>query len=552
MTSMMRRVTQSCLPVLGALALCGQSLALDSEAPRVDAPAGPVIGTDSDGVLSFKGIPYAQAPVGPLRWAPPRPAAPWSDPLSATEFGPACIQRIRPSTSIYYSDVSPVSEDCLSLNIWTPEEAQNAPVFVWIHGGALSAGSSSEALYDGAAMARQGIVVVSINYRLGVLGWLAHPDLSAESEHGVSGNYGLLDQIAALHWVQDNIAAFGGDPERVTIGGESAGGLSVMYLLASPLADGLFDQAIAQSAYMISTPELSQATHGEFAAEGIGRYVATQLGHMSIEGLRAMDAEELTERAVAERYLPSGTIDGYVLERQLVETFERGEQSAVPILAGFNEGEIRSLRMLAAPAPERPSTYAPQIRDRYRDLADDFLALYPGEDLQDTLFDIVRDAMYGWTAEKLVRSQEGLDQPGYLYLFDHGYPAADDAGLHAFHASELPYVFNAADRTPPYWPPLPETEAETAFVDAVHGYWVSFIKTGAPQAEGEADWPRYGEAEAYMHFADTPRPDANLMPGMFELVDEVVCRRREKGDQAWNWNVGILAPPLPRPQRGCE
>ena len=551
MTFMTRRLTQSCLSLLGALALCGQCLAQDA-APRVDAPAGPVIGERSDGVSSFKGIPYAEPPVGALRWTPPRPLAPWSEPLSATEFGPACIQRNRPSTSIYYSDVSPISEDCLSLNIWTPEDAENAPVFVWIHGGALSAGSSREALYDGAAMARQGIVVVSINYRLGVLGWMAHPDLSAESEHGVSGNYGLLDQIAALQWVQENITAFGGDPERVTIGGESAGGLSVMYLLASPLAQGLFDQAIAQSAYMISTPELSRPNHGEFAAEGIGQYVGQQLGHMSIEGLREMDPEELTERAAAVRYLPSGTVDGHVLARQLVETFELGEQAPVPVLAGFNEGEIRSLRILAAPVPDRPSTYAPQIRDRYRDLADAFLDLYPGEDLQDTLFDIVRDAMYGWTAEKLVRTHEAIGQPGYLYLFDHGYPAADEADLHAFHASELPYVFNAADRTPPYWPPLPNTDEEAAFVSAVHSYWVSFIKTGVPEAPGAADWPRYGERESYMHFAETPRSADNLMPGMFELMDEVVCRRREKGDQAWNWNVGILAPPLPRPQNGCD
>ena len=551
MTLLRRRLAQCCASLMGALMLCGQSLADPAQGPRIDAPAGPVIGVQRDGVLSFKGIPYAQPPLGVLRWTPPRPVEPWIEPLAATEFGPACIQRTRPSTSIYYSDVSPVSEDCLSLNIWTPDDAENAPVFVWIHGGALSAGSSREALYDGAAMARQGIVVVSINYRLGVLGWMAHPDLSEESDHGVSGNYGLLDQIAALHWVQDNIAAFGGNPDRVTIGGESAGGLSVMYLLASPLAEGLFDQAIAQSAYMISTPELSEANHGEFAAEAIGRYVSTQLGHMSIDGLREMDAAELTERAVAERYLPSGTVDGFVLERQLVETFEDGEQAPVPVLAGFNEGEIRSLRMLAAPVPERPSTYAPQIRDRYRDLADDVLALYPGEDLQDTLFDLVRDAMYGWTGEKLVRSQEALGQPGYLYLFDHGYPAADEADLHAFHAAELPYVFHAADRTPPYWPPLPETEEETAFVDAVHAYWVSFIKSGAPQAPGWSDWPRYGDAQAYMHFAETPQAQEDLMPGMFELMDEVVCRRREKGDQAWNWNVGILAPPLPRPQRDC-
>ena len=552
MTSLTRRLTQSCLFLLGALALCGPGLALQDGAPRVDAPSGPVTGERVDGVLSFKGIPYAEPPVGEYRWTPPRPLEPWREPLNATDFGPACIQLNRPSTSIYYSDVSPVSEDCLSLNIWAPEDAQNAPVFVWIHGGALSAGSSREALYDGAAMARQGIVVVSINYRLGVLGWMAHPDLSAESEHGVSGNYGLLDQIAALHWIQDNIAAFGGNPDQVTIGGESAGGLSVMYLLASPLAEGLFAQAIAQSAYMISTPELARPNHGEFAAEGIGQFVGRQLGHMSVDGLREMDPHQLTEQAVAERYLPSGTIDGYVLERQLVETFERGEQAPVPVLAGFNEGEIRSLRMLAAPIPERPSTYAPQIRDRYRDLADTFLDLYPGEDLQDTLFDIVRDAMYGWTAEKLVRSHEAIGQPGYLYLFDHGYPAADDADLHAFHASELPYVFDAADRTPPYWPPLPDTDEEAAFVRAVHSYWVNFIKTGVPQAPGEADWPRYGEQESYMHFAETPRGADDLMPGMFELMDEVVCRRRVKGDQSWNWNVGILAPPLPRPQDSCD
>ncbi len=522
-----------------------------SSRPLVTAPIGEIAGSDASGVHVFLGIPYAQPPVGGARWTPPQPVEPWQGTLEADDFGPSCVQRVRASTNLYASDITPVSEDCLSLNVWAPENADNAPVFVWIHGGALSAGSTRETLYNGERIAREGVIVVSINYRLGVLGYLAHPELSAESPDGVSGNYGLLDQIEALRWVRDNIAAFGGDASNVTIAGESAGGLSVMYLMASPHARGLFHRAVAQSAYMISTPELSRPNHGEYAAEAIGSYVAAQVGASSLADLRAMDAQTLVDGSMAAGYLASGTVDGHYLPRQLVDTFDRGEQAPVPILAGFNQGEIRSLTVLAPEAPENPAVYETTIRDRYGELADTFLAIYPSNNLQESIYATTRDALYSWTAERLARSQEALGQAGFLYMFDHGYPAADEAGLHAFHASELPYVFGTLDRTPPYWPAIPATDAETAYSDAMLAYWTSFARSGAPVATAAADWPRYSEAESFMHFAEVPQAGENVLPGAFELMETVVCRRRALGNQAWNWNVGLASPPLPDGPEDC-
>src|SRR5690606_33706591 len=233
-----------------------------------------------------------------------------------------------------------------------PAGARDLPVFVWIHGGALTSGASSEPMYDGAKLANHGVVFVSINYRMGVLGYLAHPALSAESRRKISGNYGLLDQIAALRWIQENIAAFGGDPANVTIAGESAGGLSVMYLMAAPDARGLFAKAIAQSAYMVSAPHLRENPYGGVAAEAIGVWLAGQVGAGDLAALRSMDAQAITNAAAEAKYFPFLTIDGRVLPRQLVDVFDRGEQAKVPLLAGFNSGEIRSLRFLAPPPPE--------------------------------------------------------------------------------------------------------------------------------------------------------------------------------------------------------
>lgn len=540
-----------CVIAWSLAALFAQPAAADQD-PIVRAPAGTVKGVAEGAVNVFKGLPYAQPPVGAARWKPPVEMPAWNGVRDATKFGAACIQPKARSGSIYSWDLGAVSEDCLFLNIWSKQGASNAPVMVWIHGGALTTGSGSEPMYEGTKFAERGVVVVSINYRLGVFGYLAHPKLTAESNGSISGNYGLLDQIAALRWVKRNIAAFGGDPANVTIAGESAGALSVMYLMASPSARGLFHKAIAQSAYMISTPELKQARFGEQSAESIGARIVSAVGAKDLASLRALDAQKLIEAAAGLGYFPLATIDGRVLPRQLVDVFDSGEQAPVPILTGFNSGEIRSLRFLAPPVPKNGKAYESQIRDRYADLADQFLRLYPNTNLEESILAATRDALYGWTSERLVRKQTALGQRAFLYLFDHGYPAADKAGLHAFHASELPYVFGTASRTPPLWPKVPEAAADTRLSDAMLDYWAGFIRSTEPRAEGHAAWQAYGSTRAYMTFATEPRSATNLMPGMYELNEQVVCRRRASGAQPWNWNVGLVSPTLPPPAESCR
>lgn len=529
-----------------ALALTlGAGAAAAPPAPVVEAPAGAVRGEAAGELNVFRGVPFAAPPVGALRWRPPAPLQPWAGVREARDFGPACLQPRPAPGGIYASELPQLSEDCLTLNIWAPAQARAAPVMVWIHGGSLTTGSSRESMYDGAMLARQGVVVVSINYRLGVLGWLAHPELSAESPDGVSGNYGLLDQIAALEWVARNISAFGGDPTNVTVAGESAGALSVMYLMASPLARGLFHKAILQSAYMISTPELKARRFGEPSAEARGVALATRLGAAGLAELRATPAAEIADKALKLGYGPWGVIDGKILPRQLVDVFDRGEQAPIPVLAGFNSGEIRSLRFLAAPKPATAAAYEQAIRERYGDLADDFLRLYPASDLGESVLAAPRDALYGWTAERLAAKQAAIGQPSFLYLFDHGYPAAQGLDLHAFHASEIPYVFGTQSRTPPAWPKAPRSGSELRFAAAVRDYWTAFVKTGVPRAAGQPAWRPYAEDRAFMAFEETPRAGEGLMPGMYELNEAVVRRRRAQGDTPWNWNVGVAAPVLP-------
>ncbi|PQA89580.1 carboxylesterase/lipase family protein [Hyphococcus luteus] len=519
----------------------------------VKAPAGKVRGVAEEGVQAFKGIPYAAAPVGNRRWKPPAPAEQWEGAFDAGAFGPACMQYRANKDSIYDENVSAYSEDCLSLNIWKPKDAQNAPVFVWIHGGALRSGASGVSMYDGAAFAKRGVIFVSINYRLGILGYLAHPELSAESPDGVSGNYGLLDQIAALEWVQRNIGAFGGDPDNVTIAGESAGALSVMYLMASPPARGLFDKAVAQSAYMISTPSLKEQRYGMPAAEAVGLYVADKLEAEDIAALREMDAFSLTKKSLKTGYAAWGTVDGVVLSDELVNMFDRGEQAPVPILAGFNSGEIRSLRALLPKPPKNADAYEAEIRARYGELAEAFLKQYPPKNIEESMLATTRDAMYGWTAERLVRKQTEIGAEGYLYIFDHGYPAANEMGLHAFHASEIPYALGTIDKATPNWPDIPDTDREQEMSDAMVGYWTSFARDGEPSAQGYPSWRPYSSDEAYMYFADAPEGRAtHLLPGMFELHEEVMCRRRAAGDIPWTWNVGVASPPLPPQAPGCR
>lgn len=517
-----------------------------TQGPVVHAPAGDLRGKDQGGVAVFQGVPYAKPPVGDRRWRPAEALPRWREVREATRFGAACMQPSSP-----FQDHAAMSEDCLFLNIWAPRDARDAPVMVWIHGGSLVSGAGGDAVTDGARMAEQGVVVVSINYRLGALGWLAHPALSAESAQNISGNYGLTDQIQALRWVRDNIGAFGGDPGKVTIAGQSAGALSVILLMATPQARGLFDGAIAQSGYMIAMPELRNGAFRDWPdAETVGLSWAGKLGAADLGALRALSAETIVAETPRTGYFPLATVDGQILPRQLADVFDRGEQAPVPVLAGYNEGEVRSLPILLPPAPADAQTYRREIRARYGDLADAFLNLYPADDIRESMLATTRDAMYGWTAERLARAQSTIGGGAYLYLFDHGYPAADDRGLHAFHGAEIPYAFGTTAAIPSWWPAMPKTAAEQRLSDAMLGYWTSFVKDGRPQAAGAADWRPYGRERAYMAFEAEPVPRIDP-PNAFAFNEAVVCRRRADGHVAWHWNVGVIAPPLPNERSTC-
>lgn len=525
------------------------SESLTDNAPVVRTQAGLVQGAREADADVFRAIPYAQPPVGELRWRPPAPVARWNGVRAAQQAGVACMQPAM-AAGPYNRGQQLMDEDCLTLDVTAPANARNAPVMVWIHGGTLIWGTAHSRMYDGRAFAVRGVVLVSINYRLGVLGYLAHPELSLESPDNTSGNYGLLDQVAALQWVRDNIAAFGGDPSNVTIFGESAGALSVEYLLASPNARGLFGKAIAQSGYLFTMPELRSARYEEQSAEGIGAALATSLGASGIGDLRAMDAADLVTRAAEAGYAPLGTIDGHVLPRQLIDTFERGEQAPAPLIAGFNSGEIRSLRFLLPPAANE-ETYARDVRARYGDLAETYLRLYPPHDVEQMQLAATRDVVFGWAAERLVRNQAALGQPSYLYYFDHDYPSAAAADLTAFHASEVPFVFGTFENTPAGWPVIANSAEEREFSNAMLDYWTSFARDGRPSARQAPAWEAFAPRRAYMHLGASPRPSLQLLPGMFELHEQVACRRRQDGSQSWNWRTGSTAPILPGPTQRC-
>jgi len=512
-------------------------------APEVTIAQGRLRGAAEQGFRIFKGIPYALPPVGDRRWKPPAPPAGWPGTRDATRFGPSCPQPPVPATSLYADPPAAISEDCLTLNIWAPDRAARAPVIVWIHGGSLRIGGSAEPIYDGAAFARRGVMFVSLNYRLGVLGWLASPALSAESADHVSGNYGLLDQIAALRWVRRNVAAFGGDPGNVTVMGESAGALSVTYLLTSPAARGLFAKAILESANTRAVPELTHAAYGLPSAEAIGSDLAAKLGATDLDALRAMDGEALTIAATRAGFVPQGTIDGRVLPRQVVDAFDRGEQAHVPVLAGFNSGELRSQRMFLPRPPASAAAYEQAIAARYGDLAPAFLRLYPASDIAESMLATLRDAIYGWATERIVRKQSAAGLPAYLYFFDHCYAAAKARDLCDFHASELPFVFGRIGpraALPPNWP-RPGGEADARLSRAMIAYWTSFARTGRPTASGAPAWRPYADGRSYMRFAAAPKAAHDLLPGMFAMQEAVVKRRRAANRQ-WFIDVGVAAP----------
>ena len=540
MTSLFHRIWPACALAM-SLSGCLHAPADAAGEPQVTTQAGSLHGSQSGAIRAFKGIPYAAAPVGDLRWKAPQAAPRWTGVREAREFGPGCIQPPVPAQSLYNDPPDATSEDCLSLNVWAPQGADKAPVIVWLHGGSLRIGAGSLSMYDGTHYAERGTVFVSVNYRLGALGWMAHEELGEETPSGLSGNYGLLDQIAALEWVRDNIAAFGGDPANVTIMGESAGALSTTYLLVSPKARGLFAKAIVQSTNVRNFPALSVPSYGLPSAEQIGADLLATLGAADIAAARKLDAQKITNLSTLAGFVPQGTIDGTVLTRQLVDSFDAGEQASVPVLVGYNAHEFRPQGSLGNGRAPSLANYDAQIGTIYGDLAPEFLRIYPVSKGVDALFDATSDAIFGWSGERIARSQQALGLDAYLYVFDHCYPSAKARDLCAFHASELPFTFGNMDpdALPATWP-VPDGSSDQAVSNAMLDYWTSFAASGHPGGDGLPAWPAYGSQQNFMRFADEPQPGRDMVPGMFELHEEFARRRRALGN-SWGGAVDLAA-----------
>lgn len=554
---------------------------------RLNTPQGPLLGltTDNGEVASFKGIPYALPPVGVRRWTPAQPAPAWTNLRLAGQTGPACIQSGMPETTeiagggsqpaLYWEPDQVSGEDCLYLNVWAPAEALKSgqpprPVMVWIHGGAFLGGSGANPVYDGEALARKGVVVVTLNYRLGVFGFFAHPELSAESPEGLSGNYGLTDQMEALRWVRKNIAAFGGDPGNVTIFGESAGSWAVNLLVANHQAKGLFHKAIGQSgAYFYSMLDLKKPTLGRGSAEAIGKaFGDTVVAGGALADLRALPAHALLAAASVPGAINPGhfvVVDGRMFSKPVRDIYAAGEQAAVPVMVGFNadEGSGLSDFYVVAPPPPSAAAYEAQVKTRFGDLARDWLKLYPASDLTGAAFNAYRDSEFGWRMQAWAGDTSRVGQPAYLYFFNHtppggeqerglplylGSPAKRRAG--AFHASEIAYVFNNAGRAPGgslEVAPVP-TETDTRLADQMSDYWVAFATRGDPNGPGRPVWKPYSlDARHYMEFAGQPRPGVNLMPGMVELHEAVDARRMKAGIPWDGASAGLFAHTLPLP-----
>lgn len=454
----------------------------------VRTQAGAVQGRPDGAARAFLGIPYAQPPVGKRRWRAPVSTQPWRGVRDAARFGASCMQAdpkpFGPYTGEFLA-APPFSEDCLFLNVWTPtKRAGPLPVLVWLHGGGYNSGSAAIPIYNGRALAAKGAVVVSVNYRLGIFGFLAHPGLSAESADKVSGNYGLLDQIAALRWVKENIAAFGGDPKNVTIDGQSAGAGSVNALLLSPRAKGLFERAIAQSA-----PGLRSRSTTLAEAEAQGIRLATLVRASTAAALRAMHAQllvQLADRPVQpdaktppEPFLVP-VVDGVVLPRGVGDRTAR-PVSPVPLMIGFNADEAAFL----LPKTMTPAAFVDMVRHRYATVAERLLTLYPHEDEASAVRSARELARDRYMASLIVwaEGQRGSGQPVFAYLFDHSYPGPEAALFRAFHTAEVPYVFGALEQ-----PGRDFTARDHAVADQVQRAWLRFMRRGDPNGAGAVPW----------------------------------------------------------------
>jgi para-nitrobenzyl esterase len=484
------RFTSLCLP--GILSILPAFAALQQPVRTETGLIQGIAGSDS-AVMMFKGIPFAAPPVGDLRWRGPKPAAHWSGVRRADQFGASCIQTIveeRKPWTYEFMTHTPISEDCLYLNVWSAAQSagEKRPVFVWLYGGGYTEGSSAVPVYDGERLARRGLVVVTVNYRLGVFGFLAHPELTKESDHNASGNYGTLDQIAALQWVQMNIAAFGGDPGRVTIAGQSAGANSVHNLVASPLAKGLFHRAIAESGSGVTSNNRT-ATLEE--AEKGGLKFAESRGAKSIAALRAISWQDLvsgTRTGNSSNFRP--IVDGWVLPETLETVTTRGLQNDVPTLTGLNADEGSSS---ADYGMVRASEFTQQIRKRFGEMAEEFLKLYPfGSDQQagDMEKTSAREqgliSMYLWAAH---RARTGQTK-AFTYYWTHPEPGPDQQRYGAFHTSEVPYVFDSLRESKRPW-----TDADHKLADLLGSYWFNFAVTGDPNGPGLPQWPAFDEKQ---------------------------------------------------------
>lgn len=507
------------LPALGQPAADGR--------PRANPPQGRLIGEYAERnqqVAVFKGIPYAAPPVGQRRWQPPQPPASWSGERDADSFGPNCMQQPYPEGSFFYRPARLSSEDCLYLNVWSKASAEEKkPVMVWIHGGALTRGSGAISTYDGTALAAKDVVVVTVNYRLGVFGYFAHPELVAESQHFSAGNYGILDQIAALQWVQDNIAAFGGDPDNVTIFGESAGAWSVNFLTASPLSAGLFHKAIAQSGARLDTRvELDRQTSAGPSAISAGQELANAMGASSLADLRSMPAEQLLSASVEAGFRTDGIVDGWVIPDQMYAIFSRGQQHPVPVMLGFNSDEGTTLGA-AANLPANAAEYQARMRAIYGELADLVMDVYPADDIRESVLASFRDSTFGWNMVTWANLTRHVNQPAYLYYFTHHPPVPVNAQLGAYHASEIAYAFNNAHTL------RGNTSAfDYRLADVMSDYWVSFARSGEPVSPGQPEWLPYTNGERnYLQFDKEVSSQQNLLPDNWAVLDRVMDRRRQ-------------------------
>jgi len=449
--------------------------------------------TEMTGMALFRGVPYAAAPVGANRWREPQAVSAWAGVRQATEFAARCVQGgFAPG-----AEQPLTSEDCLYLNIWTPADTAAAalPVLIWIHGGGFFTGSGSADIYDGEALASKGAVVITLNYRLGSFGFLAHPELSAESPNHSSGNYGMLDVLAAVKWVKENIAAFGGDPDRITLMGESAGGNVVANLVASPLSTGLFQRAILQSGAWMGWGGITrQPTLAE--REVIGAGLVSAYGAASIAELR-----QASTQAVFENIPAAGStmnVDGYLLPRDSSLIFAEGTQQPVDVLAGSNRDE----GVFFGPGIQEADAFRTYARNKFATLSERFLELYPATS------DAVANASYlsaytnelAWQLRKMGTFQSGRGRAAWLYFFTHVPPGQEARG--ATHVAELPYMFNHADQNPNW------TDLDRQLADQMSSYWVNFAATGNPNAAGLPAWPE---------------PKDNAPGGVLVLGDEVTA-----------------------------